>query len=327
MRNRQAPTTTAAGTEEPDVDIADCSYGDEGLIVSRAGNRRLQPETSKSYTAGFVFSPLPTSTSHSIISISTCAIRYRIYASTACCRTRRAAASARSSTARVSGSELADLHRRARARELQRPTVVCTACSSIRSTSRASAPAVLDFSTHYRLETAIGLFRFSGNYTWVRKHESQQYRRRSRSRISSPSTAASTFRARRPAPASAERDRWTATLHGERLGRLPNSDSASAGLRSGGWRQPVDRCDVPLQRLGAVPLQRALCSCRSRSRTCSTRCRRATPRRRAIRTTTSRGSTRSVGSSSCSTRTSSAARRCRRDGAPSVQPRAERTVP
>ncbi|MES1973920.1 MAG: TonB-dependent receptor [Pseudomonadota bacterium] len=42
---------------EPDQDLADCSYGDESFIVRKNGNRRLQPETSTSINAGAVFQP------------------------------------------------------------------------------------------------------------------------------------------------------------------------------------------------------------------------------------------------------------------------------
>jgi outer membrane receptor protein involved in Fe transport len=45
-------------TEEPDEDIADCSFADIGVIAIRSGNRELEPETSSSWGAGFVWSPI-----------------------------------------------------------------------------------------------------------------------------------------------------------------------------------------------------------------------------------------------------------------------------
>ncbi len=45
-------------TEEPDSDIGDCSYADTGIVANRNGNRKLQPETSKSLNAGVVFAPV-----------------------------------------------------------------------------------------------------------------------------------------------------------------------------------------------------------------------------------------------------------------------------
>ncbi|MDE8651203.1 TonB-dependent receptor [Novosphingobium sp. H3SJ31-1] len=44
-------------TQEPDEDIGDCSYSDEGIVARRTGNRTLKPETSKSLNAGFVWQP------------------------------------------------------------------------------------------------------------------------------------------------------------------------------------------------------------------------------------------------------------------------------
>ena len=46
-------------TEEPDEDIGDCSYADEGIVKRRTGNRDLKPETSKSLNAGIVWAPSP----------------------------------------------------------------------------------------------------------------------------------------------------------------------------------------------------------------------------------------------------------------------------
>jgi outer membrane receptor protein involved in Fe transport len=44
-------------TEEPDEDIGDCSFADLDIIARRNGNRELDSETSKSWGAGFVWSP------------------------------------------------------------------------------------------------------------------------------------------------------------------------------------------------------------------------------------------------------------------------------
>ncbi len=44
-------------TEEPDEEIGDCSYADEGIVAQRNGNRRLKPETAKSLNAGIVWAP------------------------------------------------------------------------------------------------------------------------------------------------------------------------------------------------------------------------------------------------------------------------------
>lgn len=213
-------------TEEPDVDIADCSYSDEGLIVSRAGNRRLQPETSKSYTAGFVFSPLPTldfSLDYFDIDLRNQVQDLRIdgvLQDEASCRigtlvdgtpVNPASPTCIDALARVNRSNDGGLY-----------GVFVNPINIARE--RTSG---LDFSTHYRLETALGMFRFNGSYTWVRRHESQQYRGDATDDQFAVNSGFDLPRTKASASISWERDRWTATLHGERLGRLPNSDSAS----------------------------------------------------------------------------------------------------
>jgi outer membrane receptor protein involved in Fe transport len=45
-------------TEEPDEEIDDCSYSAVGIVSTRSGNRDLKPETSTSWGAGFVWSPI-----------------------------------------------------------------------------------------------------------------------------------------------------------------------------------------------------------------------------------------------------------------------------
>jgi outer membrane receptor protein involved in Fe transport len=213
-------------TEEPGVDIADCSYGDEGVIVTRAGNRRLNPETSKSYTAGLVFSPLANldfSLDYFDIDLRNQVQDLRIdgvLQDEASCRIGR----------RVDGTPV----------DPNSPTCI-DALARVRRSNDGGLYGVyvnpiniarertsgVDFSTHYRLETGIGLFRFSGNYTWVRRHESQQY---SGDAVENQFAVNSGFdipRTKASASISWEKSRWTTTLHGERLGRLPNSDSYS----------------------------------------------------------------------------------------------------
>jgi outer membrane receptor protein involved in Fe transport len=213
-------------TEEPDVDIADCSYNDEGVIVTRRGNRRLQPETSDAFTVGFVFSPMESldfSIDYFDIKLKNQVQDLRIdgiLQDEASCRLGR----------RVDGTVI----------DPNSPTCV-DAFARVRRSSDGSLYGAyvnpinianertsgIDFSTHYRWETAIGLFRFNGNYTWVRKHESQQY---TGDLVEDQFAVNSGFdipRTKASASVSWERNRWTATLHGERLGSLPNADSYS----------------------------------------------------------------------------------------------------
>ncbi|MBN8742451.1 MAG: TonB-dependent receptor [Xanthomonadaceae bacterium] len=213
-------------TEEPGVDIADCSYGDEGVIVTRTGNRRLNPETSKSYTAGLVFSPLANldfSLDYFDIDLRNQVQDLRIdgvLQDEASCRIGR----------RVDGTPV----------DPNSPTCI-DALARVRRSNDGGLYGVyvnpiniarertsgVDFSTHYRLETGIGLFRFSGNYTWVRRHESQQYAGDAVENQFAVNSGFDIPRTKASASISWEKSRWTATLHGERLGRLPNSDSYS----------------------------------------------------------------------------------------------------
>ena len=43
--------------EEPNEEIGDCSYSDEGIVAYRNGNRDLEAETSKSFNGGVVWQP------------------------------------------------------------------------------------------------------------------------------------------------------------------------------------------------------------------------------------------------------------------------------
>ena len=52
-----APDYWRCAEEQGDVPFDDCDYTSEGIIRSRDGNKDLNPETSKSWTAGFVWSP------------------------------------------------------------------------------------------------------------------------------------------------------------------------------------------------------------------------------------------------------------------------------
>jgi len=213
-------------TEEPDVDISDCSYGDEGVIVTRSGNRRLQPETSKAYTAGLVFSPaanLDFSLDYFDIDLRNQVQDLRIdgvLQDEAACRI-----GTRVDGTPVDPSSPTCLDALARVRRSNDGGLYGVFVNPINIARERTSG--IDFSTHYKLDTALGLFRFSGNYTWVRRHESQQY---TGDLVDDQFAVNSGFdipRTKASASVSWEKNRWTTTLHGERLGRLPNSDSYS----------------------------------------------------------------------------------------------------
>lgn len=213
-------------TEEPDSDISDCSYGDEGVIVTRAGNRRLKPETSKAYTVGFVWSPLESldfSLDYFNIDMRNQVQDLRIdgvLQDEASCRIGR-----RVDGTAVDPNSPTCLDAYARVRRSNDGSLYGVSVNPI-NIARERTSGV-DFSTHYKLETAIGLFRLSGNYTWVDKHESQQYTGDLTEDQFAVNSGFDIPRTKASASVTWERSKWSATLHGERLGRLPNSDSYS----------------------------------------------------------------------------------------------------
>ncbi|EIL93763.1 TonB-dependent receptor [Rhodanobacter spathiphylli] len=217
-------------TEEPGVDITDCDYSDEGLIRTRQGNRDLDSETSTSWTGGFVWSPTP----NLDFSIDYFNIRMqnqvqdlstdRILQLEASCRI---------------GSDV-----NGNAVDANSPSCI-DAISRVNRYPADSAvdpgglygifvnpinvanerTSGVDVSSHYKLETAIGTFRFSGNYTWTRNHLFQQYPGDPTLDELAVNSGFDIPREKTSASVSWERKAWSATLFGSRLGRLPNSDS------------------------------------------------------------------------------------------------------
>ncbi|MGH8083572.1 MAG: TonB-dependent receptor domain-containing protein, partial [Lysobacter sp.] len=210
--------------DEPDLEPDDCDYSDEKVIVTRRGNRKLDPETSTAWTAGLVWSPLPNldftvdyydidlrrqiqdlSVDAVLRDEANCRLGVRLDGS---------AVDANSPTcidamARVARTEDGRLY-----------SVFVNPINIARERTNG-----VDLNARYRLETQFGTFRFNTSYSWVRAHESQQY---SGDRVKDQFAVNSGFdlpRNKASASVSWEKDRWTATVHGERLGRLPNFDS------------------------------------------------------------------------------------------------------
>ena len=211
-------------SEEPDSDLNDCSYGDEGLVVTRSGNRKLEPETSTSWTAGVVWSPRPNldfSADYFDIDLRDQVQDLRIddvLRDEAGCRLgTRADGSAVDAGSPTCADALARI-RRSDEGKLYGVYVNPINIASERTSG-------VDFSTHYRLDTGLGTFRLGASYTWVREHESQQY---AGDRVEDQFAVNSGFdipRTKASASVSWEKERWSATVHGERLGRLPSGDS------------------------------------------------------------------------------------------------------
>ncbi|MFL6593096.1 MAG: TonB-dependent receptor [Luteimonas sp.] len=211
-------------SEEPDLDVTDCDYSDEGLIRTRSGNRELDPETSTSWTAGFVWSP----SSNFDLSVDYFDIDMRkqvqdmsvdaILQDEASCRL----------GSRVDGTPV----------DITSPTCVDAIARVTRladgrlygiyvnpiNVAREKTSGV-DLSANWLLPTRFGDFRFSGYYTWVRAHDFQQFEGDPVEDEFAVNSGFDIPRIKASASVSWERNAWTATLHGERLGKLPTSDS------------------------------------------------------------------------------------------------------
>ena len=204
-------------TEEAGTDYADCSYGDEGIIRSRAGNRDLKPETSKAWTAGMVWSP----SRRFDLSLDYFNIEMRdqvrdmsaneVMRQERDCRLGLNGANASSATCadmlaritRTSGGSIYGVH--------VNPINIANETTS-----------GIDASANLRFDTALGKFTLSGNYTWVHDHEVQDYPDQPVVDKFATNSGYDIPRSKATARLSWERGGWSAALQGRRLGSLPN---------------------------------------------------------------------------------------------------------
>ncbi|WP_295933638.1 TonB-dependent receptor [uncultured Xanthomonas sp.] len=205
-------------SEEPGVAIQDCSYNEEAVIRGRSGNRALNPENSTSWTAGLVWSPmadLDLSVDYFNIDMRDQVQDLRVdqvLRDEADCRLgvlQATSTTCQQALARVTRSADGRLY-----------GVYVNPINIARERTNG-----IDLSAQYRLDTGIGTFRLSGNYTWVRRHDIQVYAGEAMVDEFAVNSGYDIPRTKASASVSWERNAWTATLHGERLGRLPTSDS------------------------------------------------------------------------------------------------------
>ncbi len=196
-------------------DADDCSEYEEGLIRTREGNRDLEPETSTSWTAGLVWSPVQGLD----LSVDWFDIDMRdqvqdmsvdaILRDEAACR-------------------LGDL-------DIASPTCV-DALSRITRSSNGSLYGIyvnpvnvarettrgVDAAARYRFDTPIGQFTVSANHTWVKEHDFQQFPGDPVEDQFAVNSGFDIPRTKTSASIGWEKNAWSATVHGQRLGRLPN---------------------------------------------------------------------------------------------------------
>ena len=95
-----------------------------------------------------------------------------------------------------------------------------------------------DFSANYRLETGFGDLRFSAAYTYFRKHDSTLFAGDETIDHFAVNSGFDIPRTKASATVSWEKDRWSAALHGQRLGRLPTSASYDEDFEYGNGDSP-----------------------------------------------------------------------------------------
>ena len=202
-------------SEEPDEDYADCSYGSEGIIRSREGSVALDPETSTSWTAGMVWSP----TANIDFSLDYFDIDMR------------------NQVRDLRANEVMRQERDCRLGVVDANSATCLDMLS-RITRNANGAIYgvhvnpiniarertngLDFTANLRWDTPIGRVGVSGNHTWVRMHDVQDYPDQAVVDKFAINSGYDIPRSKSSARLWWSREAWSASLQARRLGRLPN---------------------------------------------------------------------------------------------------------
>ncbi len=215
-------------TEEPDEDIGDCSYADTGIVSRRTGNPNLRPETSKSFNGGVFWQPTGN------INFSVDYFRVKMNGQVRDIdidRLLRTEADCRIGTTSA-GTPV----------DTNSPTCVDTLARVSRYAGGALAGQLqsvhvnpiniaeestdgIDFSAHFRVPTeSAGTFSLGLNYTYVLNHTIRQYPGDPQINKLLFDSGYDIPREKGSANLSWEYDRFSTTLTGLRLGRLPNYD-------------------------------------------------------------------------------------------------------
>ncbi len=211
-------------TEEPDSDLGDCSYSDEGLIRTRQGNRELDPETSKSWSLGFVWSPWE----NIDLSIDYFDIEMRdqvqdlrvdnVLQDEANCRIGETptgesvdpnSPTCRDAIARVTRNGDGELY-----------GIYVNPINVARETTSG-----IDLSANGRWDTEIGQFNVTAGYTWVDKHDFQQYTGDPTEDEFAVNSGFYIPKTKASLTVGWNNDTWAASIHGQRLGRIASYDS------------------------------------------------------------------------------------------------------
>ncbi|MBN9787332.1 TonB-dependent receptor [Pseudonocardia sp. TMWB2A] len=205
-------------------DIDDCDYADTGVIVNRNGNRLLKPETGRSLTAGFVFSPsrrIHLSVDYFRVTLSNQVTDLSL---DTLARTEADCSGASPSMDPSSPTcqDAFDRIRRFGAGTAREGEIEAIRINPVNiSRERTSG---IDFSFRGTLPTEIGDFTLALGHTHVINHKYQQYPGDAYINKLAVDSGYYTPRDKSNASLSWKNDGLQLTVSGTRLGRLPNYD-------------------------------------------------------------------------------------------------------
>ncbi len=199
-------------------DADDCSDYERNVIRSRSGNRELDPETSTSWSAGFVWSPA----AGLDLSVDWFDIDMRKQVQDMDVRTILASeANCRLGDADITSPTCVDaLARVTRTADGRLYGVYVNPINVARESTSG-----IDVGLRYRLQTGAGDFIFNGTHTWVKEHDFQRYPGDPTEDQFAVNSGFDIPRTKTSVSVTWEKDAWSATVYGSRLGKLPNSDS------------------------------------------------------------------------------------------------------
>ena len=203
--------------EEPDESYDDCSYSSEGIIRSRVGNRDLDPETSTAWTAGFVWSPsrmFDLSVDYFDIAMKN---QVRDMSANEVMRQERDCRLGLNGAV-IGSATCVDML--ARITRNANGYIYGVHVNPINIANESTSG--VDASANLRFDTGIGKFTLNGNYTWVRQHDVQDYPDQPLVDKFAINSGYDIPRSKASARLSWEREAWSASIQGRRLGSLPN---------------------------------------------------------------------------------------------------------
>ena len=193
----------------------DCSDYEEGLIRTREGNRELDAETSTSWTAGFVWSPLEgLDLSADWFDID---MRDQVQDMSVDAILRDEAACRLGELDIASPTCVDALARVTRTANDSLYGIYVNPINVARETTSG-----VDVAARYRFDTAVGRWTLTFNHTWVNEHEFQQFPGDPVEDEFAVNSGFDIPRTKSNASIGWDNGTWSATLYGQRLGKLPN---------------------------------------------------------------------------------------------------------